>query len=108
MKTIREINQARRNNPAETVAEAAYADLCAATSTLDTSEGHDQAADIRAWFTAADRAYNARVAAAREAGTLSGEPARPATPALWPPREGDVWITRHGWCLGAAGRFDGG
>lgn len=99
-KTAREINTAHRANPTEMAARAAHADLCAATGAVDVPDMtgvRDQEADIKAWYAAADRAYNARVAAAREAGTLSGVPERPATPAFWPPRAGDVWITRHGW-----------
>lgn len=99
-KSAREINAARRNNPTLMAADAAHGDLCAATATLDYPDmlgERDQAAEIRAWFAAVDRDYNARVAAAREAGELDQVPARPTTPAMWPPREGDVWITRHGW-----------
>lgn len=99
-KSIREINAARRNNPTLMAAEAAHADLCAATATLDYPDMlgmREQAVEVREWFAAVDRDYNARVAAARESGELGQVPARPTTPAMWPPVEGDVWITRHGW-----------
>lgn len=98
MKTMREINIARRNNPTLSGLDAAIANLYAATTAVESPEEHrDQSADIRGWFTAADRAYNARVAAAREAGTLDRVPPRRTTPMFWEPEQDDVWMTQHGW-----------
>lgn len=100
MKTVREINEARRNNPEQMAVDDAHSHLSVVTSILDNSMEWEEGglgAQIREWFAARDRFYNARVALARKEGTLSEVPARSAAPVSWPPVEGDIWMTRHGW-----------